>query len=313
MISFLALFVAVVVIARSFRAAPTAHGDDAHDDAAIAARRRVVVHRAGGAALVVVGVAFLPGALILSKTVARAILPVGLLWLALLLLTVIRLVVDDKRGALKRGALAVVVAVLGNEPLGQWLMQQLEAPFQADPFAAGSFDAVVVLGGGAQEAPHAHFELGPSGDRVFLGARLWKAQKTPLLVTTGTPIEGFQRPFDSLQATTTMWTEVGVDPAAIVTVTSTRTTSEEAAQVATLAKERGWRRIGLVTSAWHLRRATRLFARHLSGSGVDVVPLAADHRGTPSWEGLYSVVPVGNGAYLQQKALWEWIGAAVGR
>jgi hypothetical protein len=52
-----------------------------------------------------------------------------------------------------------------------------------------------------------------------------------------------------------------------------------------------------------------LFAR----AGVTVVPLAADSRGNPTWDGLFSMVPVGEGAWLQQKAVWELIGAAVGR
>lgn len=304
MISFFALFAAVVVIGRSVR------------DRALAPARRLQLRLAGGA-FVVVGVFAAPMGLILSKTIARAILPLGLLWLLLLLITAVHLVADRRKQAAKTAALALALTVLGNEPLGQGLMQLLEEPYQQDPFAQGEFDAVVVLGGGAQESPHGHFELGPSGDRIFLGTRLWMAKKTPLLVTTGTPIEGFKRPFDSLQATTTMWSEAGVDPAAIIAVTGTRTTSEEAAQVTKLARERGWKRIGLVTSAWHLRRATRLFGRAVGNGSdrgaLDVVPLAADHRGTPSWEGLYSLVPVGNGAWLQQKAVWEYIGAFVGR
>jgi uncharacterized SAM-binding protein YcdF (DUF218 family) len=289
--------------------------------AAIAAVRAVVdvdarVRAAvvAAAALVVVVVVLVvdalgggPGGLVLSKTVARVLLPMGLLFAAAWAVAVWRL---GSRGP-ARGAVAVAVAVtvVGNEPLGQGMMQLLEAPYQEDPFAQGTFDAVVVLGGGAQGAAHGHGELGPSGDRVFLGARLFHAHRTPVLVATGTPIAGFLKPFDSLSTTTTLWRDVQVPADAIVTVNDTRTTSEEARAVAALVRERGWTRVGLVTSAWHMRRAERLFR----AAGVDVVPVAADHRGEPTWEGLYSVVPVGNGAYLQQKAAWEWIGALVGR
>ncbi|MDP2344778.1 MAG: YdcF family protein [Deltaproteobacteria bacterium] len=298
MITFLTLFAAVVLLGRS-RPAFTP---------AVRTRWK---QRGAAAALVVVAVAAAPTGLILSKTIGRTLLPLGLLWIALLLITALRLILDDKRAAIRTGALAVVVTVLGSDPIGQGLMDLLEAPYQADPLAPGEpFDAVIVLGGGAQEGAGDAVELGPSGDRIFLGARLFHTKRTPLLVTTGTVIEGFQRPFDSLSATTRLWTDVGVDPAAIIPVTNTRTTREEAEQCARLIKERGWQRVGLVTSAWHLRRALGLFKR----AGVDVVvPLAADHRGAPTWEGLYSLVPTGNGAYLQQKAMWEWIGAAVGR
>jgi hypothetical protein len=58
-----------------------------------------------------------------------------------------------------------------------------------------------------------------------------------------------------------------------------------------------------------MRRALGLFRRE----GVAVVPLAADHRGTPEWRGLFSVIPVGTGAWLQQKAAWEFVGALAGR
>ena len=298
MVLFFALCAAVVVVGRSF-AAPDGSGWW---------RRRHAL-RACGLLLVCVAFAAAPGGLVLSKSVARMLLPLGLLWLTLVAATLVRLVQRRHGAAGLTGLLLVVITLLGSEPLGQQVMERLERPYQRDPFAEDAFDAVVVLGGGAQEAPHAHHELGPSGDRIFLGARLWHAGKTPLLVTTGTPIEGFQRPFDSLSATTTMWQEVGVPAAAIVQVPGTRTTSEEAEAVAKVAGARGWQRIGLVTSAWHLRRAERLFARR----GVSVVPLAADHRGAPTWEGIYSLIPVGNGAYLQQKAAWEWLGAAVGR
>jgi uncharacterized SAM-binding protein YcdF (DUF218 family) len=291
MISFVALCLAFVAAGRAWRHPPE--------------RRTAVVVVV--TALVVAAVAA-PSGLVLSKTIGRAVLPLGLLWIALLVRALWLLVVDARR-AVGAVVLAVAITLLGNEPLGRLMNAALEAPYRADPFDNAPFDAVIVLGGGAQPAPHEAFELGPSGDRIFLGARLWAAQLTAVLVTTGTPIPGFAHAFDSREATMRLWRDLGIPASAIVAVDDTRTTSEEAAACAALVRQRGWKRVGLLTSAWHLRRAERLFRR----AGVDVVPLAADHQGTPTWDGLYSVVPVGVGAWLQQKAAWEWIGAAVGR
>lgn len=296
MITLLALFVGVVVLGRALRSAGPP------------ARIRPLPLLAV-ASLFALAAWAAPTGLIFIKTVGLVCLPLGLFWLATIFYTIHRLIFKDIRAAIKSGACAVVITVVGNEPLGHLMMDVLEAAFQGDPLAAGTFDAVIVLGGGAQPGPPGVMELGPAGDRIFLGARLFHSGKTPLLVTTGTPIQGFQLPFDRLAATTRLWTDVGVPPDAIVPVTQTRTTAEEAQQCALLIRARGWKRVGLVSSAWHLRRATLLFA----GAGVDVVPLAADHRGTATWEGLYSLIPTGNGAYLQQKATWEWIGAAAGR
>lgn len=256
-----------------------------------------------------IGVAVGPSGLILQKVVGRMALPLGLLWTALLVVTVVRLGLRDRRGATRSGVLAVAVTVIGSQFVGEVLMTWLERPYRNDPFVEAPFDAIVVLGGGAKEAPHPHYELRLSGDRILLGARLHRAGKTAVLVTTGTAIEGFSTTFDGTAATRRMWEDVGVPSEAILQLDRTRTTSEEASRVAEVARVRGWRRIGLVTSAWHMRRAERLFQR----AGVDVVPLPADHLGVPSWEGLYSLVPIGYGAWLQQKAVWEMIGAATGR
>jgi len=264
------------------------------------------------AGAVAVAVAAAPEAIILQKALGRVALPLGLLWAFLWARTIWLAGAFDVRGALRVGAIAVAVTVVGNEPLGQQMMKIIEAPYQQDPFSEAPFDAIIVLGGGAQLGPHGHHELGPAGDRVFLGARLFLAGKTPVLVTTGSAITGFRQAFDNTGATALMWKEVGVPADAIIQVGDSRNTSEEARACARLIAERGWRRVGLVTSAWHLRRAEGLFQQAGIPAGV-IVPLAADHHGTPSWEGLFSVVPVGSGAWLQQKAAWELLGAAVGR
>ena len=264
----------------------------------------------GGAVVALgLGLAALPEGLVLQKILGRLLLPLGLVWTGLVATSIWRVGRRDPRGAGRAFSLAVIVTVCGNEFLGECMMAWLEQPYRADPFSQGSFDVVVVLGGGTKEAPHARHELHTSGDRVVLGARLYRAQLTPTLVTTGTAIEGLSSSFDGTVATTQLWRELGVNDAAIVALDDTRTTKQEALAIARAARAHGWRRIGLVTSAWHMRRAERL----CRAAGVDVVPLAADHLGVPVWHGLYSLVPIGYGAWLQQKAVWELLGAAVGR
>jgi uncharacterized SAM-binding protein YcdF (DUF218 family) len=109
--------------------------------------------------------------------------------------------------------------------------------------------------------------------------------------------------------TATVLTELGVPDEAIVRQQGhTRNTREEAAAAARLVRERGWKRVGVVTSAWHMRRALGLFRR----AGVDAVPLAADHRGELRWDGLYSIVPRDVGYYLVSKSCWELLGTLVG-
>ena len=290
MITFVALFTAAVALVRAlFGTTATAR-------------------RAPWFVVVVAAVA-LPPMIVFEKAVGRALLPLGLMWVVLWCIVVWRVGVGDARRARGVAALAVIVTVLGNEPIGHVLMEVLERDYRTDPYTQAPFDAVIVLGGGAQRSPHGRHELSPSGDRVFTGARLWHRGLTKTLVATGTPIGDFRDAFDSTVATRDLWRDVGVVDDAIVIVGGTRNTREEATACAALIAQRGWRRVGLVTSAWHMRRSVGLFRR----AGVEVVPLPADSRAGPTWDGIFSLVPVGEGAWLQQKAIWEFISAAVGR
>ena len=74
--------------------------------------------------------------------------------------------------------------------------------------------------------------------------------------------------------------ELGLPAQAILLNPSSRTTAEEAQAIQALAASRGWQRLLLVTSAFHMRRALASF-RH-SGSPLEIIPVACDYRLMPS-------------------------------
>jgi uncharacterized SAM-binding protein YcdF (DUF218 family) len=71
-----------------------------------------------------------------------------------------------------------------------------------------------------------------------------------------------------------------------------RNTSEEIQSVKRLIGERGWRRVGLVTSAWNMARAMPL-AR---GAQLELQPLPADFRGTAQTRSPIWIIP-GEGSF----------------
>jgi uncharacterized SAM-binding protein YcdF (DUF218 family) len=86
-------------------------------------------------------------------------------------------------------------------------------------------------------------------------------------------------------------------------------TKEEFELIAREAKRRGWSKIGVVTSAWHMGRALRL-ART---AGVEVTPLPADFVGdVPGWDRL-AIVPSGQALSETSRALREYLARLVGR
>jgi uncharacterized SAM-binding protein YcdF (DUF218 family) len=251
-----------------------------------------------------------PTALVAGKVLGKLLMPIGFLWL--LLTAVIAVLWARRARALASLALGVwaLLTLAANPYLGQLAVESLEAPYAGiDPFAQGEFDLVIVLGGGTASTPHGAAQLGASGDRVMLGARLYHRGQARRLGASGSPIAGLVGTHDSVRATREIWTDLGVPADAIVEVQGARNTSEEAQRYAALLRERDFDRIGLVSSATHLRRAIARF----EAEGVEVEPLPADFRASPEWAGLYSVVPDGDGASSLARACWEWVGALAGR
>mgnify|MGYP001795759458 CR=1 FL=1 len=248
---------------------------------------------------------------LLVKTLGLAMMPLGLLWFGLgawALLSYVR-----RRPLAPALVPFVALTLAGSVPLGDALLRRLEGEHgQRAPLGESGppFDAVVVLGGGTSSTPRGEAQLGSSGDRVLLAARLHRRGRTRRLVTSGAPTPGFSS-HDAAAATRRIWRDLGVPDEDIVVVAGARNTREEARLHTARAREEGWQRVGLLTSAWHLPRALRAFRE----AGLrDVVPLPADVRGGPfELRGLHDVIPTGEGAGAIKRALWELLGRAAGR
>jgi len=140
-------------------------------------------------------------------------------------------------------------------------------------------DAVVVLGGGLRPPlpPRAGVEVAEGGDRLLTGVRLWRRQPTALLVTSGSRVSftsGDPAPPEADWARD-LAVELGVPRERILLNPLSRTTAEEARHIGELAQRRGWRRILLVTSAYHLPRAVETFRRE---GRLEVIPVASDFQ-----------------------------------
>jgi len=81
------------------------------------------------------------------------------------------------------------------------------------------------------------------------------------------------------------------------------TTWDNARLSAALLKNKGVRRIVLVTHAWHLRRAVPLF----EAQGLDVVPAGLQFSGTRP-DSILDLLPTPAGLRDSSLALHEWLG-----
>ncbi len=262
-------------------------------------------------ALLLTAAALNPGAYEMGKLAGTLAMPAGLVWLALGGLAWSLAEAGRRRWALAAAACFIAYAAAGNAWLGNALTRLLEAPYRTvDPFLGEPLDAAVVLGGGLDVTEQGQVTLGDAGDRVILALRLQRAGRVHTLVTTG-PHFRHPVPHDVTvpAATAALWRELGVPADAIVAVPGPRNTSEEIAAFARLVRERRWRRVGVVTSAWHLRRAMRLARR----AGLEPAPLPADVRSQTTPFLPRYLVPQGDGFAWVNRGCWELLGAAVGR
>lgn len=243
-----------------------------------------------------------------QKMAAGLATPLGITWLALAALA---LAAFRERAWTRAGILAgcwLLLALGCNAWVGAWLLGRLEATVP-QPAADRTWDAACVLGGGTGLTPDGHPELIRAGDRIRVGAELWRTHRVPLLVASGSGMLGRDADRDLGEETTTLWRGWDIPESAVVVLPGPVNTQQEVRFLAQLAHDRGWQRVALVSSAWHLPRALALARRY--GLPADGYP--CDHRGRiPPGSPLF-LVPSADGAGDVQCFLKEILGRLIGR
>ena len=248
----------------------------------------------------------------LKKTIAFCLMPVpACLGLMLAGLVLLRLPGRRPAGRGLLGAGVLLLLLCSNDGISRRLIGPLEARYAALPDFTGDGPLppalarcryVVVLGGGHGEAKglSANNRLSSSAlERIVEGVRLSRLLPDARLVVSGPP-ERQPPSHAAILARTAR--ALGIAPARILEIDTARDTEAEAAAVRILA---GDAPVALVTSAWHLPRAERLFRR----AGVDALPCPCDFlvrdAGGWNWGLLLCSAESLNRSTL---ALHEWLG-----
>lgn len=226
----------------------------------------------------------------LRKLGATLVTPIVLVWVLLAALAVLLW----RRGLRPLAALAgvgwLLLGVAGNPQMAAWQLALLEGRVEShDDGEVTALDVLLVLGGGVGISSRGRVTLESAAERVLRPVELHRRGVAPLLATSGPflqppPTDGtpphLPPPRSYPQVVARLWTSLGVPPERIVLVEGPKTTREEVEAYRRLIEERGWRRVGLLTSAWHMRRALR----HCRRLGVEVDAIPCDVRGeSPRW------------------------------
>ena len=198
--------------------------------------------------------------------------------------------------------LAIFATYLQTTP---WLAMALNRPLESRHAIAKleqvrHTQAIVVLGGGKQRAPEyaANVPTDNAYARLRYGAYLARTTGLPLLVSGGAPIPGEA---EATVMTRALQQEYGITPRWIEV--KSETTADNAVFSAAMLHAANVDRITLVTQAWHMPRAVRVF------KDVDLNVLAAP-TGFTLYDGfaLQHWIPAGSASAEVYRAEREWLG-----
>lgn len=222
-------------------------------------------------------------------------------------------------GAIAGGVVAVVCARLGRKRLAKWIGGLTVAwlwlwmtpimtwvvgvPLEREFLVDGkvptveSFpgtDVIVLLGGsmGVETNLSPYAEMWTSADRVWQAARLYRAERAGKIIATGDYAK---------DSTLGLLLDFGVAKDD-VSFLNARNTEDEAKGIA----KNGVKKILLVTSAWHMKRARLMFEKY--APEIEVICAPADFENSITARRGVSLIPDFNVFALNSVAFHEWVG-----
>lgn len=194
------------------------------------------------------------------------------------------------------GAPLLLLAIFALSRLGAFLVVQ-------DPLARA--DAIFVLGGTRYERPLEAVELYNAGwaPTVTLMQQIADNGEVDLM-KRGVP---YNREVDEQIE---VMGRLGVPRSAIVVMEQANSTADEATALRDIATRRQWKRVIIVTSKQHTRRARLVMRRRLAGTGVEIVVRSSrlDAADVDRWWQNRSTLRFT--LFETQRLLGYWIGVA---
>ncbi len=182
----------------------------------------------------------------------------------------------------KRFAFILALAILWTSSIG--IISKITWTFLEHPWTRITTndvplsDAIVVLSGG-MSAPlgAANIIEWNDPDRFFAGVNLYENDRAPKLIFTGGYIPSADKTLTEAKVYKEKAVSLGLPSSSIIMTKLVMNTAQEAVEVAGIMKrisENKTSKIILVTSAYHMKRAKKLFERQ----GLRVSPFPVDFR-----------------------------------
>ena len=252
---------------------------------------------------------------VISKLLSAITQPV--FWLALWWALALLMLASWRRTAvLMLWSGLVVLALLGFRALPDALLRPLENRYPVPGAeAVGRHAGVIVLGGAVGHpesyAAHGQVPLGDAAERMTVPVGLLRQHPKLELVFSGGEGRLLTTGVSEAELARAFYQQQGVDMSRVQMESGSRTTRENAQQLARLLGDRCKQPWLLVTSAWHMPRSMDEFEAEFGKRGCKITPYPVDFMtGTSTALTEYALAA---SLMRWQTALHEWLGIWVYR
>jgi len=227
-----------------------------------------------------------------KKLISHLILPPGIFLIVFLIIAML-----SKKSRFVRilslGS-ALLIYALSIEPTKDLLYKPLEFSYPTPSEPKG--DAIVILGGGAYSTGILKED---STKRLLTGFILHKQTGLLLILSGGASMSALPE----AEIMKSMLESLGVEKGSLYAGVKSRDTEENAKEVKSICQKLKCKRVILVTSAYHMKRAVMSFEK----VGLEVVPYPTDFKRDLRYN-LYSFLPKMSVMADSYKALREYLG-----
>lgn len=269
---------------------------------------------------------FQQGFVAAGRGVTTMAMPVGVAWLVLWAIMIAAF--SRRRWSIAgiSGLLFLAWTIVGSGWFANLMIRSVEVPLVRSPHPAieqrfderSNLDVVVSLGGSASLVMDDFVELTGDGERLVSAAQAFHAGKTRTIITTGSSTDGIGNPS---RIGKQFLISLGVPATRVFEIEGVNTKAEMASLADFLSnppasftdqiERAATPRVGLMTSAYHMRRAMRL-ARD---QGLAMVPLPCAFRSSDiqrPWKAT-DCIPTADAQNTAGLAIKEWLARLLGR
>lgn len=210
----------------------------------------------------------------------------------------------NQRGAGVLALITVLLYLVSTPLVGDGLIRSLERRYQPPVQVTG--DVIVMLGGGATaDTPNVYGKghlMGSAANRLLTAAQLHQLTDKPIIVSGG---QVFANTGKEAEIARHILRGLGVADDKIIVEGQSLNTTDNAKFTHKILAERGFTRPVLVTSAFHMERSVRQFAKY----NTVVTPYPTDYQTNTQfifeWHLLW---PRADAFYNTQLAIKEYLG-----